>query len=518
MAKAVESVTPTQRVGKGVFFDWPNDLIPDGGAADGQNIEPRGFIPEAGTVGKAPGWAKFSTTAAPGTGPVMLFMDFIKAAGTRNMMAFTTTRAGKYNIGTGVFDDVTAGANLLTATATSPVFGAVLNDLCVVGDEFDAPRKYDGTTWALLGGTPPTCLGWDVFEGHLLGWSTSAVKYRFQWSDLNNPEQWGVGTGESGFLDIRDENLLGIMTGGKMRRQYLLYKEQLGGVYAVNYLGLPTIMEVELVVPKMGVFSPRGVAIHGDVHYVMGSDEKLWALTPSGHSIAQPFTATAPTEIAQGLRKRLFNRINWNARRAAFVAVDPFRDLVIFAIPEGSSTVVSRAYLFNYRTGGTGEMEYPMSTALAMRDPTTTLINQLPGTILSLTGTIDSLGTTGQDIILLGGEGASAFVYKQSGESKDGTAMDSWVATKWAGTGDGRYSRVRGVEGEVTGTFTAEIGTADSIVGPMSFMPLGGFGNQNRADANTSGRWVSARIRSQGMTDTWELSGYRLDAFPLGRR
>ena len=55
-----------------------------------------------------------------------------------------------------------------------------------------------------------------------------------------------------------------------MGRQFLLYKEQLGGVYAVTYVGSPLYMVQERVLSDFGVFSPRGVCVLNNVHYIVG--------------------------------------------------------------------------------------------------------------------------------------------------------------------------------------------------------------------------------------------------------
>ena len=519
MVTLLKSIGQTQRVNRGVFFDWPKDQIPEGGLSDGQNVEPLGVSPEFGSIGKVPGYVKYSSTAAPGTGPVMLIAEFVTSAGVRFQMICTMTRLSEYNAGTNVYDDLTGGANLLTGTSANPIFWGALNDLFILTNGINNVKKSSGTTWADLGGTPPKFLGLDIYEGHVLGWNVNpgtGPEYRVQWSGLNLPETWTVVAGEEqGSLDLRDHNLLAILAGGQLGRQYLLYKEQLGGVYALTYVGLPLVMVQELVIPKLGVFSPKGVAAHGGVHYVMASDEKLYAVTQGGQE-----------PIAHGLWKRLFSRLNWDARRAAWVAVNPQKSQVMFVIPEGASTVANRAYLFNYQTGACGEREFPFMTAALVRDPETTTINDLSGTIDALTGSIDDLSGVGKDTFFMGGEGSSAYAYRLGGSDlADGVNIEAYATTPWIGRGDGRVLRVRGFEadGDFIGYTYAELGTLDMIGAGKTAIFIPSSTNitaetGNRVDFNNSARYIAAKVRGLSGTGQWEMRGYRWDVVSVGRR
>lgn len=504
MPTLTQSVGQTRGVSKGLFLDWPKTLVPEGGLTDGQNVEP-----DLGVVRRVPGWAKYSTTAVPGTGPVMHIAEFVVAAGTRRFMAVTTTRASQYNSSTNVFDDITAGLQLLTGTATDAIFSAVLNDLWVVTNGVNTPKKYNGTTWAALGGSPPASLvGLDVYEGHILGWNTGTVGFRTQWSDLNAPETWTGG--EAGTLDIREGNLLAILAGGKMRRQYLFYKEQLGGVYAMTYVGGSLIMQVEELFPRFGVFAPKGVAVYRDSHFVMASDEQLYVISPGA----------VPQPIGDPVRKRLFRNLNWSVRKAAWVGVHPVKQQVWFVVPEGTATTCTRAYIWHWPTDAWGERELSMQTGALVRDPEVTTINDLVGTIDSLVGTIDSLSQEAKDVFFLGGTAASTFVFKYEGlNTMDGTEIDGWVVGPWVGSGDGRQLRARGVEADVlAGSVAVELGTATLLSGGMTFTALGNLSG-GRVDANLSGQYLAPKIRGQaGATVAWDLSGYRLDAYPRGRR
>lgn len=508
MPNLAESISQTHAV-RGIYLDWPMDQVPEGGLSDGQNIE----CDEKG-VSRVSGWGKYSTAVVPGVAPVMLFADFVKANESRVALACTTTRLSKYNVATNAYEDLTGGVNLLTGTAANPIFWGALQDLFILTNGVNAIKKSDGTNWLDLGGSPPRALGLAIYEGHVLCWNvnpgTGWIGYRTQWSDLNQPEVWG--SGEAGALDIREGNLLPILAGGKMRRQFLFYKEDQGGVYVMTYVGGDLVMQVEELFPRYGVFSPRAVAVHGDVHYVLGADEQIYTITPGA----------MPSSIGDPIRKRLFARLNWNARRACWVGVHPVKQQVYFAIPEGSAMTCTRAYIYHYPSGHWGESEWPMMAAAHMRDPESRIINELSGLAATIDGlstvapTIDALSVAPRQIFLLGGANGYAYQYG-SAPTMDGKEIDGQAVTKWAFSGDGRMIRLRGVEVEAAGGVTVDAGIAATVDGTMSFTPLGAP-VRGKADANLSGEFVAPRFRGVAPSTGWRVTGYRLNAHLRGRR
>jgi hypothetical protein len=84
-------------------------------------------------------------------------------------------------------------------TATLPVYGVSFpsQDYFIFGDGV-LMKKYDGTTWADLGGTPPalTCL--EVYLNRL--WGVTALT-KLQWCKTGNPEDWS-GTDDAGYMMV----------------------------------------------------------------------------------------------------------------------------------------------------------------------------------------------------------------------------------------------------------------------------------------------------------------------------
>jgi hypothetical protein len=92
---------------------------------------------------------------------------------------------------------------------------AVYNDLLHIGNGTDAPQKWDGTTWAALGGSSPATAHVLVAHGNRMFATATAVPSRLYWSKLNATTDW-AGTTDAGFLDVNPSdggNLLALVPG-----------------------------------------------------------------------------------------------------------------------------------------------------------------------------------------------------------------------------------------------------------------------------------------------------------------
>jgi hypothetical protein len=76
-------------------------------------------------------------------------------------------------------------------TAGTKWWFATYNDICIITNRADAPRKTtDGATIGTLGGTPPSTGGPVVVHGNRVFMLDATQKSRLSWSALNNEEDW----------------------------------------------------------------------------------------------------------------------------------------------------------------------------------------------------------------------------------------------------------------------------------------------------------------------------------------
>jgi len=92
-----------------------------------------------------------------------------------------------------IFDGLTDGV---------PVNFETFMDICTIWNGVDAPRKYDGETVSLLGGSPPAAKFAVTHQNRLWAFSSQANPSRLWFSDLLDPESWPV----LNFIDIQPDD------------------------------------------------------------------------------------------------------------------------------------------------------------------------------------------------------------------------------------------------------------------------------------------------------------------------
>lgn len=144
-------------------------------------------------IAKVPGYKKITA----GTVPVKLSsgFEYLKRDGTKIIVS----AGGGYIYKKNADDTLTSIATGLNTAARYSF--AMMNNLCLMGNGVDAPKKYDGTTVSALGGTPPaTAFKFHVHKGRV--WVLERTnKLLASHSALNNPEDWTTAN-DAGYLDF----------------------------------------------------------------------------------------------------------------------------------------------------------------------------------------------------------------------------------------------------------------------------------------------------------------------------
>lgn len=139
--------------------------------------------------------------ATSGTDDIIGGFDFWYGTGTSRTQKYLVVTEGKkiytYTPSTGARSaDLFAG----TAWATTPTrasFTVINNLLIICTGSGNAPKKFDGTTVADLGGTPPAFEFTFKHQGRLMG----GLVDRLHYSPPFDPETWN-GVGDSGAVDV----------------------------------------------------------------------------------------------------------------------------------------------------------------------------------------------------------------------------------------------------------------------------------------------------------------------------
>src|SRR5439155_9245404 len=86
-------------------------------------------------------------------------------------------------------------ANIVTGLTTTRRWSFdVYNDKVIAVNGADAPRKWDGTTVGLLGGSPPTTASMVIVHSNRVFMLDETLSSRITWSALNNEEDYTTPT------------------------------------------------------------------------------------------------------------------------------------------------------------------------------------------------------------------------------------------------------------------------------------------------------------------------------------
>lgn len=112
-------------------------------------------------------------------------IEYVKSDGTRQVI-FGTDDGKLYKLNS----NGTTTEQVTGLTALTRHYFAVYNDKLLWGNRADAPKKYDGTTWAALGGSPPATGGPMAVHGNRVLWLDATQTSRLTWSALNDEEDY----------------------------------------------------------------------------------------------------------------------------------------------------------------------------------------------------------------------------------------------------------------------------------------------------------------------------------------
>ena len=229
-----------------------------------------------------------------------------------------------------------------------------LNGLIVATNGYDTPQM-----WPLSGGVPAvgspfmelrnwpsgtTCqvirsfrtflvgLNWDRTnpEPRLVKWSTEASYGQppATWSETDNT----LDAGEYQLADTPGDIIDGLPLGDS----FLIYKND--SIYVMNYVGTPYIFSFKLLSPTIGCLAKNAVAEFEGGHFFIGNSDFYICN-------GQQVTPLLPDR----LRRTVFDELNGDNYKKCFVAPDYVRNEMMACYPAGTSTVVNKAIIWNWK-------------------------------------------------------------------------------------------------------------------------------------------------------------------------
>jgi hypothetical protein len=158
-----------------------------------------------------------------------------------------------------------------TGTVDDLWSATTLNDTFIYTNGVDVMQKYDGTTAAILAGTPPKAKSVTSFYNRLIATGTietgTAYPFRVRWSSAGTIETWTGGT--SGYVDLVDTPDW-CVAGKLLNDKCFIYKET--SIWELVYVGGTTVFLPKMRVGVNGTKAANSIQGVKDKHFFWSSD------------------------------------------------------------------------------------------------------------------------------------------------------------------------------------------------------------------------------------------------------
>ncbi len=260
---------PVSRLTGGLDLSLDAMLITD---SQSPNLELVRF--HKGILKKDLGFLDFANTLSE----VPMHMDtFYEVDGTEHLMCWSVDYTYRYSSGS--WTKIT-GCNTWTGDEDNIFYSVIMPDsagtlIIISGNGKDAPQKWDGTTWAALGGWGAgNVIPWYLitFRNYLIsiGSTESGTQcpFRIRWSNTADPEN--ISSGLAKFFDLVDtvDWCVGAVL---MEDRCLIIKER--SIWELIHIGGADVFEARLVIDGVGSYCIKSVISLGSEIIFFGSDD-----------------------------------------------------------------------------------------------------------------------------------------------------------------------------------------------------------------------------------------------------
>ena len=408
-----------------------------------------------------------------------------------------------------------------------------LNGLIVATNGFDTPQM-----WPLSGGIPSIgtpfmeLRNWPVstkckvirsFRTFLVGlnWTRTSeeprlVKWSTEASYGSPPVTWNendatLDAGEYELSDTPGDIIDGLPLGDS----FIIYKDD--SIYIMNYVGTPYIFSFKLLSPTIGLLSKEAVAEFEGGHFFMGNSDFYVC---NGQTITPM--------LSNKLRRTVFDELNGDNYQKCFVAADYVRNEMMACYPSGSSTVVDKALIWNWKDNTFSFRDLPDTSHINSGIVEITAGATWDAATLTWNADSDPWGATNYDNVIKNivfADVTNTKIFRDNkGNKKDTATMDAYIERSGYDLGDPQSVKfVSAVypQIEVSGNNTVNVyigrqmSTEDGITweGPVAFNP----NTQSKVSCRISGKYFGIKVMSDTDID-WKLHGLSFEVQQRGIR
>ena len=252
------------------FSGGLNQSADDSVLAVNQSRNAQNVDVSSGTLKSIDGYSKYIATACPAG--ITRLMKFYKnntttGAVTSYLLAATATAIYYYNVSTSAW--VELATSLTNGDWDYFNYQIAMTDVVIMGNGADAVKKWDGTTLANLGGTPPNMKSVTLHRERVWGTGNKAFPNSVYYSDDMNPENWVGGEDAAGEISVPTWDG-GVCIGlSNIFDDVVIFKTnnicRIVGTYPGNY-------EVKQVYSASGAIAEKTIVSSGDKAFFLSKD------------------------------------------------------------------------------------------------------------------------------------------------------------------------------------------------------------------------------------------------------
>jgi hypothetical protein len=329
--------------------------IPDGMAQDLRNV-----IVTNKEVSKRYGYTALNTTEiSSSSGVYGLFPFYYNNGASKKLIAVSGTAIYEYVSATGLFSSINTGL-----TASLRTRAETFHDLLISVNGTDAVQKYNGTTSAVLGGSPPICKSVKLHKNYLFLAGNATYPSRLYWCDLDTPETWNA----LSFVDV-NPNDGDLITGldvsfdsliiTKEYNTYLLYGD------TPTYTEGLTLWRIKRANTSSGSVNQGSIAMTGQGLIDLSRNAGVQAMGGATTDTTLNFDALRSNMLSADISPVIAGINESRITQAEAISWD---NKYILSVPYGSSTTNNLNLVYDYYAGGWVIWNIPANNWCIYRD------------------------------------------------------------------------------------------------------------------------------------------------------
>jgi len=311
------------------FMGGLNQAADDSALSVNQSRNAQNVDVASGTLKTISGYSKYVASAVPaGVTRLMKFYKTNTTTGVVTSYLLAATAAAVYYWNTSTEAWTALGTGYSSGDWDFLNYQISATDVIIMGNGVDVMKKWDGTTFASLGGTPPVAKSISIHAERLWATGVKAYPNTVYYSDDLNPENWTGGEDAAGeiYLPTWDGGVcIGVST---IFSDLVIFKTN--NIYRVvgTY---PSVYEVKEVYSSVGAIAERSIVSGGDKAFFLSKDGLYY------------YNGVSAYPLLGDMAKDIVINPSYASQAVSIV----YKNKLYCAFPEGTSTTNNAVFVYD---------------------------------------------------------------------------------------------------------------------------------------------------------------------------